>query len=75
MTFSMSFSVVLRRTMDWKDFSVLYDSLLGLGIMTVVAVLKCNGQNSRLMHVLAIHTIFLRQMLSMISSFRCLHEM
>jgi len=42
--------------------------------MTIVAVLKCNGQNSRLIYVLAIHTIFLRQVSSMISGFRCLHE-
>jgi len=42
MTFSMSFPVVLRRTMYWKALGVLYNSLLGFDMTTIVAVLKCD---------------------------------
>jgi len=35
--------VVLSRTIGWKDLGVLYESLLGLGIITVLADLKWKG--------------------------------
>ena len=60
--------------MDLKDLDILYKSLLGLGMTTIVMVLKCNSQNSKCIHALAIHTNFLRQVLSMTSGFRCLQE-
>jgi len=41
MTFSMSFPKVLRRTMGLKVLGELYDSLLGLGKMMDVEILKC----------------------------------
>jgi len=40
MTFLISLPVVLSRTMGWKDLGVLYKSLFGLGMMTVLADLK-----------------------------------
>ena len=46
--------------MGWKNFSILYNSLLGLGMTTVMAVLKYNSQNFRLIYVLAIYTFFPR---------------
>jgi len=44
MTFSMSLLTVLRRTIGLKALGELYDFLLGLEIMTVVDLLKCEGQ-------------------------------
>jgi len=41
MTFSMSFPKVLRRTMGLKVLGELYDSLLGLGKMMDIEILKC----------------------------------
>ena len=46
--------MVLRRTMYWKAFGMLYNSLLCFGMTTVVVVLKCDGQNARLIYALAI---------------------
>ena len=43
MTFSMSLLTVLRRTIGLKALGELYDFLLGLGIMTIVNLLKCKG--------------------------------
>ena len=44
MTSSMSLSTVLRRMIGLKTLRELYDFLLGLGITTVVDLLKCEGQ-------------------------------
>jgi len=43
MTFSMSFPIVLRRTMGLKDSGKSYDSLLDLGITMNIEVLKWEG--------------------------------
>jgi len=40
MTFSMSFSRVLKRTMGLNDFGESYNSLLGFGMMILIEVLK-----------------------------------
>jgi len=40
----MSFSMVLRRTMGLKDLGKLYSSLLGLGMIIDIDVLKWEGQ-------------------------------
>jgi len=40
MTFLMSLLVVLSRMMGQKDLGALYDSLLGLGMITDVVVLN-----------------------------------
>ena len=43
MTSSMSLPTVLRRMIGLKALGKSYDFLLGLGIMTVVDLLKCEG--------------------------------
>jgi len=43
MTFSISFPSVFKRTIDWKVFGELYNTLLGLGIIIEVDFLKCEG--------------------------------
>jgi len=43
-TLSMSLPIVLRRTMGLKNLEESYDSLLNLGMMIEVNVLKWNGQ-------------------------------
>jgi len=40
----MSLPIVLRRTMGLKDLGESYDSLLGLGMIIKVDILKYNGQ-------------------------------
>jgi len=40
MTFSISFPIVLSRMMDLKDLEKSYNSLLGLGMMMDIEVLK-----------------------------------
>jgi len=42
--FSESFSIVFKRTIEQKDLGELYIALLDLGIITVIDVLKWNGQ-------------------------------
>jgi len=46
--------------MGLKVFGVSYDSLLGLGIMINMDVLKCNSQCPNLIYILAILMILLR---------------
>jgi len=43
MTFSMSLPVVFKRTIGQKDFSILYEFLFGLGMMTVIVDLNRDG--------------------------------
>jgi len=74
MTFSMSLPVVLRSTISQNTLVVLYTSLLGLEMTTDIASLKCLGQCSRNIHVLAILIIFLRHVLSAMIFLRCLQE-
>jgi len=52
MTFLISFPIMLSSTIGQKDLGVLYDSLLGLGMTTNVAILNWKGQNSYVMQVL-----------------------
>ena len=54
MTFSMSLPSVFKRVIDQNILGVLYEALLGLGMIIEDNILKCNGQCSRLIHVLAI---------------------
>ena len=48
---------------------------MGLGMITVIVVLKYDSQNSKLIYVLVIHMIFFRQALFIMSSLRCLQDM
>jgi len=61
--------------MGRKDLGVLYDSLFGLGIITVLAALKWDGQNSKLIQALAMFTIFSRHRSLENRVLRCLQEM
>jgi len=74
-TFSSSLPVVLRSTIDQKELGVLYNILFGLGMTTVLADLKWEGQYSNIMHTLAICTNLSRHMLCEIKALRCLHDM
>jgi len=68
-TFLISLPIVLSRTIGLKDLGESYDFLLSLGIMTVVDILKCEGQYPNSIQVLAIpimlfkHSLFLRMIL------------
>ena len=59
-TFSISLPTVLSKTIGLKDFSKSYDFLFGLGMMTVVDLLKCNGQYLSLIHALAMQIMIPR---------------
>ena len=61
MTFSISLLTVLRRTIGLKALGESYDFLLGLGIMIVVDLLKCEGQYPTLIQALAMLIMTLRQ--------------
>ena len=52
--FSKSFPIVLRRMMGWYNLGELKDALLGLGMITIVEVLKWDGQCPKSTQVLAI---------------------
>ena len=43
MTFSISLSTVLKRIIGLNNLGELYDFLFGLGIITIVDILKCDG--------------------------------
>jgi len=59
MTFSINWPSIFKRTIGLNIYGVLYKALLGLGIMIEVDILKCDGQYSKLIHVLTILMIFL----------------
>jgi len=61
MTFSMNLLTVLRRMIGLKALGESYDFLLGLGIMTIVDFLKCEGQYPTLIQALAMLIMTLRQ--------------
>ena len=73
-TFLNSLLIVLSKTIGQKVLRVLYDSLLGLGIMIINETLKCNGQWSNSMHTLAISINFLRHVASLTYLLRYLHD-
>jgi len=60
-TFSMSLSRVLRRTIGRKAFGLSYDGLFGFGMTTMVDILKYLGQCPRLMQTSAILMTLERQ--------------
>ena len=74
MTFSISFPKVLSKTIGLKDLEESYDSLLGLGMITVDDILKWFGQYSKSMQVLAILIILVIQSSSFMMDLRCLHN-
>ena len=74
MTFSMSLLTVLRRTIGLKAFRELYDFLLGLGIMIVVDLLKCESQYLTSIQALAMLIMTLRHLSSLKIAFKWLHD-
>ena len=65
---------MFNNTIGWKNLGELYDNLFGLGMTIDVDDLKCKGQCSRLIQVLAMLTIEIKQTLSLIIYLRILHE-
>ena len=61
MTFLMSLPKVFRRMIEQKDLEWSYVCLLGLGIVTIVDLLKWFGQYPRMIQALAMLVILLRQ--------------
>jgi len=72
-TFSTSFSRVLRSTIGQNTFGLSYEDLFSLGMTTVVDTLKYLGQWLRLMHASAMLMILERQSSSLMISFQCHH--
>ena len=68
-TFSTSLPRVFRRTIGQNAFGLSYDVLFGLGMMTVVEILKYLGQWPKLMQVLAMLMILERQSSFLMISF------
>ena len=52
--FSKSFPIMFNRMMGQKNLGKLYNALLGLGMMTVMDILKWDGQCPKSMQALAI---------------------
>ena len=52
--FLKSFPIVFKRTIGWKDLGKSYTALLGLGMTTVIDILKWDGQWPKSIQVLAI---------------------
>ena len=74
MTFSINLPSIFSRIIGLKDLGILYDALLGFGIMIVVKVLKWLGQYPTSIHALAILMIFLKHNLSLKIHLRCLYD-
>ena len=74
MNFLISLPIMLSRTIDLKDFGKLYDVLFSLGMMTVVDLLKCNGQYPSSIQVLVILIMIPRHSLSLRIILRWLHD-
>ena len=74
-TFSMSLPAVLSKTMGQKDLGMLYDSLFGLGMITVLAALKWNSQYSMLIQASVMFTIFSKHRSLENRVLRCFQEM
>jgi len=74
MTFSISFPRVLSKTIGLNDLGESYDSLLGLGMITIDDILKLFGQYPKLIHALAILVMLVIQSPLFIMDLRCLHN-
>ena len=61
MTFSINLSNILSRTISLNNLEELYDCLLGLGMTTIVDLLKWDSQNLRSIQVLVMLIILLKQ--------------
>jgi len=68
-TFSISLPRVFRRMMGRKAFRLLYDVLFGLGMTTVVEILKYLGQCPKLIQASAMLMIFDRHSSFLVMNF------
>ena len=73
-TFLTNLPVMLRSTMGQKELDVLCNVLFGLGMTTVLADLKWEGQYSNLMQALVMCTNLSRHVSYEIRDLRCLHK-
>ena len=73
-TFSISFSRVLRRMMGLKDLGVSYNSLLGFRMIIVIDVLKWEGHWPSSKHILVMLMILFRYPLSLMILLRYLYN-
>jgi len=74
MTFSISFPIVLSRMMDLKDLEKSYNSLLGLGMMMDIEVLKWEDQWPNSKHTSAMLIILFRHDLLLTILLRCIYD-
>ena len=74
MTFSISFPRVLSKIISLNDLGELYNTLLGLGMTTIVDLLKWEGQNPWSIHALAMLMMVLKQSASLTMALRWLHD-
>ena len=72
-TFSINLPSVFKRTISLNILGVLYDALLGLGIMDV-DILKCNGQCPKSIHALVMFIMLLSHNIFLTISLRCLQD-
>ena len=73
-TFAISLSIVLSRTIGLKDLGVSYDFLFSLGMTTVVDLLKCKDQYPNSIQVLAMQIMLFKHSLSLRMILRWLHD-
>ena len=73
-TFSISLLRVFRRTMGWNAFRLSCDVLFGLGMTTVVDILKYLGQCPKLIQASAILMIFERHLSFLMMDFQWCHD-
>ena len=74
MTFSINLPNVLSRTIGLNDLGESYDCLLGLGMTTIIDLLKWDGQNPRSIQALAMLMILLKYPTSLRMVLRWLHD-
>ena len=74
MTFLISLPNMLSSTIGLNNLEESYNVLLGLGIMTVVDLLKWEGQNPKFIQALVMLMIFPKQSLSLKMTLRYLHD-
>ena len=70
--FLMSLPSIFSRIIGLNIFEMLYETLLGLGMIINIDVLKYNGQCPKSIHVLTILIKLLRQLLLLTMTLRCL---
>jgi len=73
-TFLINLPIVLSRTIGLKDLEESYNFLFGLGITTVIDLLKCEGQYPNLIQVLAIPIMLFKQSSFLRMILRWLHD-